>query len=74
MTPVVQLTHFLRGQVFVCAEIVDGQREWTCPDRPMMRPWPDCYFRESIDQIEALLASQSLQRGRLEDADRHSIA
>lgn len=57
-SPVLQLTHFLRGQVEVHAEIVNGRREWTCPNRPMMRPWPDCYFREPIDAIEALLPDE----------------
>jgi hypothetical protein len=59
MTPTIQLTHFLRGKVDVSAEIVDGRREWTCPDRPMMRPWDDCHFRESTDEIDALLAMAS---------------
>jgi hypothetical protein len=80
MTPTIRLHHFLRGEVEVQAETVDGRREWSCPDRPMMRPWPDCYFLESPDEIEARLAmataqantAQSFQRGRLEDAARGS--
>lgn len=59
MSHVVQLTHFLRGRVDVQAVIVDGHREWTCPGRPMMRPWPDCFFRESMAEIEAALAEQN---------------
>jgi hypothetical protein len=45
-----------------------------------MRPWIDCFFIETPDEIEArLLAAsndqfQSFQRGRLEDADRPSLS
>lgn len=59
VTPLIKLTHFQRGQVSVRAEVVDGHREWTCPHRPMMRPWNDCHFKETPNQIDELLAMAS---------------
>jgi hypothetical protein len=61
VTPIIQLTHFLRGTVSVQAEIVDGRREWTCPDRPMMRPWDDCFFNETPAEIDELLAQAATE-------------
>jgi hypothetical protein len=62
MSPIIELTHFQRGRVEVQAEIVDGRREWTCPNRPLMRPWIDCFFTETTDEIEArLLAAHNTQ-------------
>jgi hypothetical protein len=56
VSPVIRLTHFQRGQVDVQAEIADGRREWTCPNRPMMRPWEDCHFNETPDEIDERIA------------------
>ena len=76
MTPIVQLTHFLRGEVTVQPVIIDGRQEWTCPDRPMMRPWPHCYFVGPPDEIEArwLAAYQFLVEGVGHNADRPSLS
>ena len=59
MNPTVRLNHFLRGPVEVQPEIVNGRREWTCPNRPMMRPWEDCHFKESSTEIDAVLVKAS---------------
>jgi len=57
----ITLHHFLRGAVTVTPEIVDGTREWTDPNRPMMRPWLDCFFLESPDEIDELLATAAAE-------------
>lgn len=51
----IRLTHFQRGAVDVHPVTgVDGEREWVVPGRPMMRPWPYCYFTESPAEIDTL--------------------
>jgi hypothetical protein len=62
MTPTIRLNHFQRGPVDVQAATVNGRREWTCPDRPMMRPWEDCHFTETTAEIDMLLLSASNAR------------
>ena len=67
MSTVVTLTHFLRGKVEVTPVLIDGRREWICPDRPMMRPWPGCYFNEPLHEVNALHVANSNQFPRAKE-------
>jgi hypothetical protein len=64
----ITLTHFLRGPMAVSPVMKDGQREWFCPDRPMLRPMGDEVWREKRSEIEALLAATEQKDEKVRDA------
>lgn len=68
----ITLNHFLRGPLKVVA-IKSEPREWFCPDRPMLRPMGDGEFRETRDQIDALLASANDRSEAMAEAVSQSM-
>jgi hypothetical protein len=55
-SPIITLEHFARGPQQVYATIQDGRRVWLCPNRPMMRPWEDCFFTCTAAELDERLA------------------
>ena len=73
MSTVVTLTHFQHGKVDVIPVINEGRREWVRLGRPMMRPWPHCFFNEPPHELDALhVANSNPFEGVGHNADRLS--
>jgi U3 small nucleolar RNA-associated protein 14 len=64
----IKLHHFLRGPMTVMPIRGDGNREWMCPSRPMLRPMGDGEFTETREEINELLAAEEEKAAKFVDA------